>query len=95
MSVNWHNVIERLISTTVQAVVGAAAASAEAVATHQVDWVTALTGVAVAGLLSLAKNLQVELSTPDTPSVPDVPANVPLGVPSDTDRAALTLSDNK
>lgn len=87
MSVNWKNVAERLISTTVQAAAGAAVAAAEAVVTHQLDWVTALTGVAVAALLSLAKNLQVELSTGNEP---DVPANVPLGVPSDADRAALT-----
>jgi len=89
MSVNWKNVAERLISTTLQAAVGAAAASAETVVSGNLDWRTAVTGVVVAALLSLAKNLQVELSTPD------VPANVPLGVPSDADRAALTLSDNE
>lgn len=87
MSVNWKNVVERVVSTTVQAIVGAAAASAEAVASGTLDWRTALTGVAVAGLVAFGKNLQVELSTPD---VPDVPANVPLGVPSDDVRAAQT-----
>lgn len=84
MSVNWKNVVERVVSTTVQAIVGAAAASAEAVASGTLDWRTALTGVVVAGLVAFGKNLQVELSTPD------VPANVPLGVPSDDVRAAQT-----
>lgn len=87
MSVDWKNIGERLVSTVVQAVVGAAAASAEAVATGALDWRTAVTGVVVAGLLSFAKNLQVELSNGSTPNIP---ADVPLGVPSDTDRAALT-----
>lgn len=83
-NVNWKNVVERLISTTVQAAVGAGAAVAEAVATGQLDWKTALTGVAVAAALSFAKNLQVELSTPATPSAP---ANT-TAVPSDAERLA-------
>jgi hypothetical protein len=82
MSVNWKNVIERVVSTTVQAAVGAAAASAEAVATGALDWRTGLTGVAVAALIAFAKNLQVELATPNEP-------NATLA-PNDDVRASLT-----
>lgn len=89
MSVNWKNVGERLVSTVVQAAVGAAAASAEAVASGALDWRTALTAVVVAGLLSFAKNLQVELTTPPS-DAPVIAPNVPLGVPTDAERAALT-----
>lgn len=85
MSVNWHNVVERVVATTWQGVVAAAAAGAEAVSTGALDWRTYVTGVAVAGLMSLAKNLQAELAAPNTPNV--------VSVPSDRDRAALTRVD--
>lgn len=86
MSVNWNNVVERVVSTTVQALVGAAAASAEVVASGALDWRTALTSVVTAALVAFGKNLQVELSTPDAPQA----VSRETSVPSDADRAALT-----
>lgn len=94
MSVNWHNVFERVLATTWQAAFAALGASAEAVASGTVDWRTALTGVVLAVLTALSKSVAVELATPNGPSAPDVPPNVPLGVPSDDVRAALTRTPN-
>lgn len=89
-NVDWKNVVERLVSTTVQAAVGAVASIAEAVATGQLDWKTALTGVAVAALLSFAKNLQVELSTP--PAAPTTTFNIATAVPGDAERQAALVA---
>lgn len=75
MAVNWKNVGERVLSTTTQALLGALAAGAEFVMANGLDWRTAAVAVGVPALLSLAKNLQAEL-TKDLTDLGATPAQV-------------------